>query len=1211
MLDQPKATYQSSAGTSTQLTGLTPGRSYRVQVRAVDAAGNSSAWSTEVTVTMLIGTFPGTVAATSSIPQPTPSAGVAPVVAGMSTVAAVASVPTPAAGLQRTLLTAATNVALTGLIGGSNYQARVRARDAAGNWSAFSAPTTFATPNTPSPVTVAATATIPAMAIGGAPPTLSTLARPVVQGSGVPLDVQVTPPGAATVTGYSWQIIAGGGSLTNASSATPTYTAPASGAGLVTVRATVMTSNGGMATADLTVSYHETIVGAENALAGTSRATWDLASPNLGGVGTLQGFCDGFSVNKGATANFKIAQSDTAGWTAQIYRLGYYNGDGARSYGSLTPTGGQLTASQAQPAPTDVDPDTTLPSLDCSNWSTTLTWATPSWVPSGIYVLRLNRTGGGASHITFIVRDDARRAGLAVMPSDSTWNAYNAWGGMGGNQYNGNSLYYGTAVNQYHEDCARYVSYNRPVVNRGAADSGRTYGAVKWSTFFTSEYPMVRFLERNGIDVKYYSCLDAAGDPTGTHLTGNGGSRAGSNAAMMIGHNEYWSDGMRSGWEAAIAAGVSCFTCASNEVFWRLVGSVPDAQSRPRVWECYKSTIAGRGSTGRNQWTGTWRDPDGAGKGGNAPENSFTGTIFAVNGPDTRQLIVPATGGYAAQPLWRHTSVASLTGGQTYTSGSEILGFEWDVYGPAGVTSNAGAYMAPPDPRTRYCSNATYAISNLLLDDAGDVYTSGSATHRLVVKPGGNGALVFGTGTMNWAFGCDSANTYQVGLDNAAPQIQQATVNMLTDMGAPPTTLMAGLTQPTVVDWFVDAGMTTVVTTAGVTNLSIITGANTNTLLLPVAGTASIPTPSIRTASTGGLATVAGAVAVGSPSILAGTGVAVTPITVPVVSTVPTPGRIAGSTAGLPTVAATSSAPVVETRTGAGVTPTAVSGSAAILAMSVRTGVQIELDTFPPTSVAVGSMTFASSATAEPVAVQAVAGVVAPGFWSASSPGTLTVQAVAAVGAVTFRSGAGVQLEEVSATGGVLSPGIVSGSATTVNLDDVEATADIGDLTFRSATTASLVAITGSASVPTLSVRLGLSRVLTVVSATAVIPQPQTTAQTGSGVGLASVATQAALPTMAARTGSSVSGQHVSAQASIPTFAVRVTLVARPTTVTATVMIWQPSFGTASAIQLTAVLAKAAVPNARLLMFPLVFAHPHQVLINRQKHQVVMRRRAG
>jgi hypothetical protein len=598
-------------------------------------------------------------------------------------------------------------------------------------------------------------------------------------------------------------------------------------------------------------------VAAENALTGVARATWDLPTSALGGIATLQGFADGFSADKDETINFKIACSDGAAWTANIYRLGYYGGNGARDYGPLNPSAGQITTSQSQPTSLDVDPDTTLKSADCSNWSTTLSWTPPSWVPSGIYILKLNRTGGGTSHVMFIIRDDARTADFMFMPADSTWNAYNAFRDMGtSNWLAGNSLYFGTALDQYNSDCARYVSYNRPFVNRQAATSGVSYGAVEYSTFFTGEYGMLRFMERNGIDTKYYGCIDAAGDSSGTLLKGNGGSIGGVKAGIFTGHNEYWSDGMRAGWEAFKAAGGSVFSCAGNEVFWRLVGTANDSSGRPRTWECQKSTINGRGST-RPQWTGTWRDPDGAGKGGNNPENLFTGTIFVVNGPDLRSIVVPQAGGYSAQPLWRHSSVASLGAGQSYTSPSQVLGFEWDVYGPAGVNTTGANFLADPHTQARYCSTATYAVSGLVLTDAGDVYGSGNCTHRLVVQPSGpNGGITFGTGTVNWALGVDNTNTYQLMNDNTAVQLQQATINMFCDMGATAATLMAGLTAPTPVDWF-PSGATQLVATATLT---------ANASAPTVQGAAALSAST--SLSVAGLRTTAGAVAMSATASL-------------------------------------------------------------------------------------------------------------------------------------------------------------------------------------------------------------------------------------------------------------------------------------------------------------------------------------------------------
>lgn len=1102
---QPGATYFTSTGTTATITGLELGRTYRVQVRAKDAAGNTSNWSTEIFVTPVNVPTPGTVAATATIPGP------AVIVPGPtpSTVAATTTIATPPAGFQRALTSATNSVTVTGLTPNRQYTVRVRAYDAAGNKSGWSTPYTFSTTNASiaTPTTVAAVASIPGPAIGGAPPTLTAgLPRPVKVGSTVGLDVGVVPPGGATVTSYSWAITAGSGSLTNSSTATPTYTPPGAGSGTATIRVTVTTSNGGTAFVDTTVSYHATVIAAENALTGTARATWDLSSPNLGGVSTLQGFCDGFTVDKTGTANFKIAQSDTAGWTAEVFRLGYYNGDGARSYGTITPSGGQVTASQSQPAPADADPDTTLLSADCAGWSTTLTWTPPTWAPSGIYVLRLNRTGGGASHILFIVRDDARQADILVMPSDSTWNAYNAWGGMGGSMYSGNSLYLGTAVNQYDADCARYVSYNRPVVNRGAADSGRSYGAVEWSTFFTGEYPMVRFLERNGFDVKYYGCIDAGGDPNGTHLRGNGTTRGGAKTGMFIGHNEYWSDNMRAGWELAKNRGVNVFSCASNEVFWRLIGSDMDADGRPRKWECYKSTIAARGSTGRSQWTGTWRDPDGAGKGGNQPENTFTGTIFVVNGPDLRSLVVPFAGGYSAEPLWRHSTVAALTTGQSYTSPSQILGFEWDTYGPAGCSTTGASFLAAPHPRARYCSNVTYTVSGMVLTDAGDVYGDGDVTHRLVVHPGGAGGLVFGTGTLNWAFGLDEANTYQIGSDNTSTPIRQATVNMLVDMGATPATLMGTLTSPTPVDWYPDIptatvaavaaipapsftipaspAVSTVVATAAIPSPTIVRGATATPAT--VAATATVPAPTVRLSVLPAPATVTAVTAMPAPTT-SGAGAA-TPATVVAVASVATPNRVSAATASVSTVAAVAAipAPSVQTSSAGTAAPSTVTAVASVPAATVVTAGQV----VPATVTAAASIpgpAVSAGATATPATVAATAGVASPSLGGGASVQPATVPAVAAVATPTVIATNSPVPGTVVAVTAI--PGPTPRTSITVTVATVAATASIPGPTVGTVTSPPVATVVATASIPAAQVRLFAAVTVATIQATASIGQ--------------------------------------------------------------------------------------------------------------------------
>ena len=63
----------------------------------------------------------------------------------------------------------------------------------------------------------------------------------------------------------------------------------------------------------------------------------------------------------------------------------------------------------------------------------------PNDAVSGIYIGHLVREDGtaGESHMAFVVRDDDGRSDVLFQTSDTTWQAYN--------EYGGNSLYAGLA----------------------------------------------------------------------------------------------------------------------------------------------------------------------------------------------------------------------------------------------------------------------------------------------------------------------------------------------------------------------------------------------------------------------------------------------------------------------------------------------------------------------------------------------------------------------------------------------------------------------------------------------------------------------------------------------------------------------------------------------------------------------------------------------
>src|SRR5687767_7367085 len=140
---------------------------------------------------------------------------------------------------------------------------------------------------------------------------------------------------------------------------------------------------------------------AENSQPGNPSSEWDISG--AGDLG-IQGFATDISVNKGATVHFKIKTSASA-YTIKIYRLGYYQGNGARFMGN-----GVITATLPQSQPADLY-DVATGRTHCSNWAESAHWDVPSSAVSGLYIALLTRSTG-SSHIVFIVRDDASTSNL-------------------------------------------------------------------------------------------------------------------------------------------------------------------------------------------------------------------------------------------------------------------------------------------------------------------------------------------------------------------------------------------------------------------------------------------------------------------------------------------------------------------------------------------------------------------------------------------------------------------------------------------------------------------------------------------------------------------------------------------------------------------------------------------------------------------------------
>ncbi|MFI5107226.1 MAG: N,N-dimethylformamidase beta subunit family domain-containing protein [Terriglobales bacterium] len=501
---------------------------------------------------------------------------------------------------------------------------------------------------------------------------------------------------------------------------------------------------------------------AENCLPGTPQSQWDISGA---GDPSIQGFATDISFNVGQTVSFKINTTSTK-YHLDIYRMGYYQGDGARLIvGQALNTAilPSVTLPQTQPACVT---DATTNLVDCGNWAVSASWTVPATATSGIYFAELVRDDTvGTSHIVFIVRNDSSTSAVLFQTSDETWQAYNDFGG--------HSLYGPTGVFN-NTQRAYKVSYNRPFHTRSLEPA---------SWVFYAEYPMVRWLEANGYDVTYFTSLDAA--------------RSGSvilqhKLYLSAGHDEYWSGPKRTNIQAARTAGVNLGFFTGNGGFWktRWENSIDGTSTAYRTLVSYKETL---GETKLDPldpptWTGTWRDPTFSPPAdGGQPENAVTGTLFRVSGcgADNTDLSMQVPAADGKMRFWRGTAIAGQTTGQTFALPSGTLGYEWDVDADNGFRP-AGLFPL---------STATYNLTTDYLIDYGATYGAGAATHHSTLYRAASKALVFGAGTVQWSWGLDNHHDTYCGSGPYVtdPNMQQATVNLFADMGVQPATLQAGL----------------------------------------------------------------------------------------------------------------------------------------------------------------------------------------------------------------------------------------------------------------------------------------------------------------------------------------------------------------------------------------------------------------------------------
>lgn len=264
------------------------------------------------------------------------------------------------------------------------------------------------------------------------------------------------------------------------------------------------------------------------------------------GSGQVDVYPAQWSMKSGESLRLKISSSK--GYDVRVMRVGWYDGTGAREVARKT----GLPAF-VQPY---VAADHAFGMVE-AKWSDTVVIPTDAtWTP-GLYVARVEQSGGDQATTFFVLRDEGReRMPFVFVIATATHQAYNTWPGPA---RGGKSLYGFNSSDENPDDSvgpsgtfnqAVQVSFDRPYfVGAGTGDVG------------TWETPMLRYLEKAGWDVAYATDED---------LDRNPAYFEGRKAVLFVGHSEYWSRPMFDHALALRDSGVNMLFATGNTALWQV-----------------------------------------------------------------------------------------------------------------------------------------------------------------------------------------------------------------------------------------------------------------------------------------------------------------------------------------------------------------------------------------------------------------------------------------------------------------------------------------------------------------------------------------------------------------------------------------------------------------------------------------------------------------
>lgn len=317
--------------------------------------------------------------------------------------------------------------------------------------------------------------------------------------------------------------------------------------------------------------------GSRNWLLNKSRVTPPVKLWHMFGLRSpwIEGYCSHPSISTGETLQIFVSTDPVSDFTLDVFRMGYYGGDGGRLLASYGPIKGTV-----QKTPEAGENRV----IECA-WEPSLDIKIPADWLSGVYLGKLRELNSDLeSYIIFIVRDN-RPADFLFQCSDMTWQAYNRW------PYN-HSLYC-DGERDWHTGSGVDVSIDRPYGKyTQLVDQPLTLGSGEW---FLTEFPLAFWMEKEGYDVSYISNWD-------THRDGQGLLRA--KGFLSVGHDEYWTREMFQNARSARDQGIHFAFLSGNSVFCKMKLKPGQDGSPARVFERdgrfdpRENTLMGAHSTG-------------------------------------------------------------------------------------------------------------------------------------------------------------------------------------------------------------------------------------------------------------------------------------------------------------------------------------------------------------------------------------------------------------------------------------------------------------------------------------------------------------------------------------------------------------------------------------------------------------------------------------